>query len=96
MTGTDANTQEPRPAVTTQPLSVAGVLLDALIAAWTGRLMNVRLADIRGALHFGVNVGGRDQYYFQRFHDVYRTFFVYLRGLLGPRRVLLAAHGSSQ
>jgi hypothetical protein len=57
-TGTDANTQDPRPAVTTHPLlGVAGVLLGALIATCTGRLMNVDLADIRGALHLGVDEG---------------------------------------
>jgi hypothetical protein len=37
MTGPDVNTQDTRPAVTTQPLlGVAGVLLGALIATCTG------------------------------------------------------------
>jgi len=59
MTGPDVNTQDTRPAVTTQPLlGVAGVLLGALIATCTGRLMSVGLADIRGALHLGVDEGG--------------------------------------
>ena len=58
MTGPDANTQDTRPAVTTHPLlGVAGVLLGALIATCTGRLMSVGPADIRGALHLGVDEG---------------------------------------
>jgi len=45
MTGPDANTQDTRPAMTTHPLlGVAGVLLSALIATCTGRLMSVGLA----------------------------------------------------
>ena len=59
MTGPDASAQDSRPAVTTHPLlgvaGVAGVLLGALIATCTGRLMSVGLADIRGELHLGVD-----------------------------------------
>jgi hypothetical protein len=58
MTGADANSQDTRPAVTTQPLlGVAGLLLSALIATYTGRWTSLGLADIRGALHFGVDEG---------------------------------------
>jgi DHA2 family multidrug resistance protein len=58
MTGPNANTQDTRPAVTTHPLlGVADVLLGALIATCTGRLSSVGLADIRGALHLGVDEG---------------------------------------
>jgi len=58
MTGADANSQDTRPAVTTQPLQgVAGLLLSALIATYTGRWTSLGLADIRGALHFGVDEG---------------------------------------
>jgi hypothetical protein len=57
MTGLDANTQDTRPAVTTHPfLGVAGVLLGALIATCTARLMSVGL-DIRGTFHLGVDEG---------------------------------------
>jgi len=49
MTGSNANTQDTRPVVATHPLlGVTGVLLGALIATCTGRLMSVGLADIRG------------------------------------------------
>src|ERR1700742_1516016 len=44
MTGSDASTQDTRPAVTTHPLlGVAGVLLGALIATCTGRLISAGL-----------------------------------------------------
>ena len=60
MTGPDAKPQDTRSAVTTHPLlGVAGVLLGALIATCTGCLMSVGLADIRGALHLGVDEGLR-------------------------------------
>jgi hypothetical protein len=59
MTGPDANTQDTRPAVTTHRLlGIAGVLLGALIATNTGRLMSMGLADIRGALHLAAEVLG--------------------------------------
>jgi hypothetical protein len=90
-TGTDANTQDPRPAVTTHPLlGVAGVLLGALIATCTGRLMNVDLEDIRGALHLGVDEGSWINTTFNASPMFIGDFSVYLGGLLGPRRVLLA------
>jgi hypothetical protein len=90
-TGTDANTQDPRPAVTTHPLlGVAGVLLGALIATCTGRLMNADLADIRGALHLGVDEGSWINTSFNASPMFIGDFSVYLGGLLGPRRVLLA------
>jgi DHA2 family multidrug resistance protein len=91
MKGADANTQDNHPVVTTcPPLEVGGVLLGELIATCTGRLMSVGLADIRGALHLGVDEGAWIKHNVQRLHDVYRTVSVYLGGLLGPRRVLLA------
>jgi DHA2 family multidrug resistance protein len=91
MTGPDANTQDTRPAVTTHPLlGVAGVLLGALIATCTGRLMSVGLADIRGALHLGVDEGSWINTVFNASLMFIGPFSVYLGGLLGPRRVLLA------
>jgi DHA2 family multidrug resistance protein len=91
MTGSDASTQDTRPAVTTHPLlGVAGVLLGALIATCTGRLMSVGLADIRGALHLGVDEGSWINTAFNASMMFIGAFSVYLGGLLGPRRVLLA------
>jgi hypothetical protein len=57
MTGPDANRQDTHQAVTTYPLLEVGVLLDALIVKCTGCLISVGLADIRGALHLGVDEG---------------------------------------
>jgi DHA2 family multidrug resistance protein len=91
MTGPDANTQDTRPAVTTHPLlGVAGVLLGALIATCTGRLMSVGLADIPGALHLRVDKGSWINTAFNASMRFIGPFSVYLGGLLGPRRVLLA------
>src|SRR6266581_648388 len=91
MTGPDANTQDTHPVVTTRPLlGIAGVLLGALIATCTGRLMSVGLADIRGALHLGVDEGSWINTTFNASMMFIGPFSVYLGGLLGPRRVLLA------
>ena len=91
MTPPDANAQDVRPAVTTHPLlGVAGVLLGALIATCTGRLMSVGLADIRGAFHLGVDEGSWLNTTFNASMMFIGPFSVYLGGLLGPRRVLLA------
>ena len=90
MTAPDANTQDPRPVVTTHPLlGVAGVLLGALIATCTGRLMSVGLVDIRGALHLGVDEGSWINTTFNASMMFIGPFSVYLGGLLGARRVLL-------
>src|SRR5260370_30726054 len=91
MTGPDANTQDTRPVVTTHPLlGVAGVLLGALIATCTGRLMSVGLADIRGGWHVGVDEGSWIKTAFNGSMMFIGPFSVYLGGLLGARRVLLA------
>src|SRR5258707_5918645 len=91
MTGPDTNMQGTRPVVTTHPLlGVAGVLLGALIATCTGRLMSVGLADIRGALHLGVDEGSWINTAFNASMTFIGPFSVYLGGLLGSRRVLLA------
>jgi DHA2 family multidrug resistance protein len=91
MTEPDINTQDTHPAMTTHPLlGVAGVLLGALIATCTGRLMSVGLADIRGALHLGVDEASWINTSFNASMMFIGPFSVYLGGLLGPRRVLLA------
>jgi MFS transporter, DHA2 family, multidrug resistance protein len=77
--------------LTTHPyVGIAGVLLGAMIATCTGRLMSVGLADIRGALHLGVDEATWINTSFNASMMFIGAFSVYLGGLLGPRRVLLA------
>src|ERR1700678_518879 len=91
MTGPEVKTPDSRPTLTTHPLlGVAGVLLGAMIAICTGRLMSVGLADIRGALHLGVDEASWINTSFNASMMFIGAFSVYLGGLLGPRRVLLA------
>ena len=91
MTSPEVKAPEARPALTTHPLlGVAGVLLGAMIATCTGRLMSVGLADIRGALHLGVDEASWINTSFNASLMFIGPFSVYLGGLLGPRRVLLA------
>jgi len=91
MTRPDLKTAEAHPALTTHPfLGIAGVLLGALIATCTGRLMSVGLVDIRGALHLGVDEASWINTSFNASKMFIGPFSVYLGGLLGPRRVLLA------
>jgi MFS transporter, DHA2 family, multidrug resistance protein len=90
------SSQSPNPAegarkVTTRPyIGVAGVLLGAMIATATGRLMSVGLADLRGAFHLGVDEASWMNTSFNAGMMFIGAFSVYLGGLLGPRRVLLA------
>ncbi len=91
MTSPDVKAPGAHPTLTTHPLlGVAGVLLGAMIATCTGRLMNVGLADIRGALHLGVDEASWINTSFNASMMFIGPFSVYLGGLLGPRRVLLA------
>ncbi len=77
--------------ITTHPiLGVLGVLLGAMIATCTGRLMSVGLADLRGALHLGVDEASWIGTSFNAALMFIGPFSVYLGGLLGARRVLLA------
>jgi MFS transporter, DHA2 family, multidrug resistance protein len=82
----------PAPSViTTHPLlGICGVLLGAMIATCTGRLISVGLADLRGALHLGVDEASWIGTSFNAALMFIGPFSVYLGGLLGARRVLLA------
>ena len=78
-------------AVTTHPiLGVFGVLLGATTAACAGRLLSVGLPDLRGALHLGVDGASWLSTAFNAAMMFIGPFSVYLGGVLGPRRVLLA------
>src|SRR5271156_5650660 len=91
MTSPEVKAPEAHPTLTTHPLlGVAGVLLGAMIATCTGRLMSVGLADMRGALHLGVDEASWINTSFNASMMFIGAFSVYLGGILGPRRVLLA------
>ena len=76
--------------LTTHPyVGIVGVLLGAMIATCTGRLMSVRPADICGALHLGVDEASWINTSFNASMMFIGPFSVYLGGLLGPRRLLL-------
>jgi DHA2 family multidrug resistance protein len=68
---------------------VFGVLLGAMIATCTGRLISVGLADLRGAFHLGVDEASWIGTAFNAAMMFIGPFSVYLGGLLGARRVLL-------
>src|SRR5580658_1305390 len=87
----EAKPVESSSTLSTHPLlGVAGVLLGAMIATCTGRLMSVGLADLRGALHLGVDEASWINTAFNASLMFIGPFSVYLGGLLGARRVLLA------
>ena len=83
------------PAVmTAHPLlGVLGVLLGASIATCSGRLISVGLMDLRGALHLGADEASWIGTAFNAAMMFIGPFSVYLGGLLGARRVLLACAG---
>jgi MFS transporter, DHA2 family, multidrug resistance protein len=77
--------------VTTHPiLGVLGVLLGAMTAMGSARLLSVGLADLRGALHLGVDAASWLGTSYNAAMMFIGPFSVYLGGVLGPRRVLLA------
>jgi len=90
-----SSSTSPTPAVMTiHPLlGVFGVLLGASIATCTGRLISVGLMDIRGALHLGADEASWIGTAFNASMMFIGPFSVYLGGLLGARRVLLACAG---
>jgi DHA2 family multidrug resistance protein len=77
--------------ISTHPLlGVVGVLFGAMIATCTGRLISVGLSDLRAALHLGVDEASWMGTAFNAALMFIGPFSVYLGGLLGARRVLLA------
>jgi MFS transporter, DHA2 family, multidrug resistance protein len=70
-------------------LGVFGVLLGAMNATCTGHLLSVGLADLRGALHLGVDNASWLGTAFNAAMMFIGPFSVYLGGLFGVRRTLL-------
>lgn len=88
---TSAPTSASPAVITTHPLlGVFGVLFGASIATCTGRLLSVGLPDLRGALHLGVDEASWLGTAFNAALMFVGPFSVYVGGLLGARRVLLA------
>ena len=88
-------TATPHGVVTTRPiLGVFAVLLGASVATCAGRLLSVGLADLRGALHLGIDEASWLGTAFNAGLMFIGPFSVYLGGLLGARRVLLACAGA--
>jgi MFS transporter, DHA2 family, multidrug resistance protein len=85
-----ATTPAPSPISTHPVLGVAGVLFGAMIATCTGRLITVGLPDLKGGMHFGFDEGAWISTAFNAALMFIGPFSVFLGGLLGPRRVLLA------
>src|SRR6201993_4374770 len=76
---------------TTHPyVGIVGVLLGAMIATRTGRLMSVDLADIRGALHLGVDEASWINTSFNASMMFIGCRLLFVERILGPRRVLLS------
>src|SRR3984957_1619590 len=75
-------------------VGVAGVLLGAALATFLGRLLSVGAADLRGALHLDFDAASWIGTTYNMGLMFIGPFSVYLGGLLGPRRVLLASAGA--
>src|SRR6201997_3971426 len=80
--------------ISTRPLvGILGVLIGAGLVTITGRMLSLGLADLKGHLGISYDAGAwLDRAYNSSFM-FFGTFTDYLRGLLGPRRVLLFAAG---
>lgn len=70
--------------------AIAGVLFGALISLLSGRLTVFGLADIRGAVHAGIDEGAWISTAFTVAQMVIVLPSVFLGSVFGPRRVLLA------
>jgi MFS transporter, DHA2 family, multidrug resistance protein len=72
---------------------IAGVLLGAGLATFLGRLLSVGIADLRGALNLDFDAASWIGTSYNMGMMFIGPFSVYLGGLVGPRRVLLACAG---
>jgi DHA2 family multidrug resistance protein len=74
-------------------LGILGVVMGAGIVTLTGRMITLGLGDLKGSLGIGVDDGAWIGSAFNVALMFIGPFTVYFGGLLGPRRVLLAAAG---
>lgn len=81
---------EPHPRVFPS-LGIGAVLLGASVATFFGRLLSVGAPDLRGALHLDVDSASWIGTTYNMSMMFIGPFSVYLGGILGARRVLLAA-----
>src|SRR5215475_1334056 len=72
-------------------LGILGVVLGAGIVTLTGRMITLGLADLKGSVGLGFDDGAWISSAFNVALMFIGPFTVYVGGLLGPRRVLLAA-----
>src|SRR5215467_4374647 len=72
-------------------LGILGVVLGAGIVTLTGRMITLGLADLKGSVGLGVDDGAWIGSAYNVALMFIGPFTVYVGGLLGPRRVLLAA-----
>jgi len=83
---------QPESVKRTQPiLGIMGVLLGASLATFFGRLLSVGAPDLRGALQLDVDSASWIGTSYNMGLMFIGPFSVFLGGLLGPRRVLLAS-----
>src|SRR5260370_8768068 len=80
--------------VSTRPLiGILGVVLGAGLVTLTGRMLTLGLADLKGHVGIGFDEGAWLDSAYNASLMFIGPFSVYLRGLLGPRRILLFAAG---
>lgn len=72
-------------------LGILGVVLGAGIVTLTGRMLTLGVADLKGSLGIGFDDGAWISSAYNVALMFIGPFTVYIGGLLGPRRVLLAA-----
>jgi len=72
-------------------LGILGVIMGAGVVTLTGRMISLGLADFKGRQGFGFDEGAWIGTAFDAGLMFIGPFTVYLGGLMGPRRILLAA-----
>src|SRR3984957_20765380 len=83
--------QQPATRSVFPPLGLLAVLLGAMIATFFGRLLTVGAGVLRGAMHLDYDAATWISTAYGMGLMFIGPFSVYLGGLLGPRRVLLAS-----